>query len=457
MFLLLTIAFYLSVLTYYIGTLIYMLPIPFYGLKKWAPQLMIDGIFSAILVFSYSVLIWLIDGFSTIVGADWSRFNAWFTEQFLTLSGFIVTLKTIGVGLSSLGLNFLANSFISPMISTLTYLLIFLSTFYILVLSILYLAPVLLAVGLVLHSVPFRLTRGGGATLISIVLVFSICSPLMPHFVEVFSNTQVHTKFRYGYVLTEIYVYDALGNPVPHYVYEIYSNNSELLARYSADASGLVNASCIEKGVPSVGFTARVSIAGYFYETTVASVNPFKIDKLIHNLMNLIVFKPLRAVALFNYDSYTVFSYGLDHLSLSIRSTTTVDIIVISLREDVVETYVDGVKQNPNEIYEYTWRDIRFRTRKYAVSPGIHHVYIAIQGDYLPQPSSIDEVYYARDTLGISLNDLSSLIQPVSILVFRFLIAPVVFISILLSTSLALSRLLGGSSSKIARVVVMGI
>lgn len=457
MFLLLTLAFYLSVLTYYIGTLIYMLPIPFYGLKKWAPQLMVDGVFSAIVVFSYSALLWLIDNFSTIIGADWSGFHVWFIEQFLTISGFIVTLKTIGAGLSSIGLNFLANSLISPMISTLTYLLIFLSTFYILVLSILNLAPVLLAIGSVLHSVPFRLTRGGGATLMSVVLVFSTCSPLMPHFVNVFSNTTIHGRFKYGYLLAEVYVYDALGNPVPHYVYEIYSNEGELLARYSADSSGLVNASSIEKGIPSVEFKARVAMAGYFYETRVESLNPLTTDKLVHNCSNLFVPRPLRAIALFNYDSYTVYSYGSDYLSMSIGSTSSIEVVVVFLREDVVETYVDGVYRNPVETYEYTWRDVRFKAHRYQIPQGTHHIYISIQGSGTPQPSGVDEVYYARDTLGVSLSDISSLIQPVSTLIFRFFIAPVVFISILISTSLALSKLLGGSSGKIARIVVTGI
>lgn len=453
--LLLMLAFYLSVLTYYIGVLIYSIPLPFYGLKKWAPQLMVDGVFSAILIFSYTVLLWLIDYLGNLIGADWGSFNNWFTNQLLTTAGLLVTLKTLGLGLSSVGLGFLANSFISPLISSLTYLLVFISTYYILSLAIASLAPILVSIGLVLHSIPFRLARGGGATLVAVAMVFSIGAPLTPLFVETMVSDDLVSRFSYGYLLTDIYVYDSIGNPLPYYIYEIYTLDNVLLARYASDQYGYVNATSVEKGVPSSKHIARVSMAGYFYETIVSPSSLLRNVTLVCS--NAVSLRALRMISVFNMDSFSVISISSNYLFISTDSSADSTLVAIGLSSDAIVAYVDDSPQIPSKTYSYTWREVVFKAFEYVIPSGSHSVFIGIYGSDQPTPSDVDEIYYARDTLSVSTDNLELLVQPVSALTLRLFIAPVVYVSILVSISVGLAKLLGGSSVRVARVLVTGI
>ena len=87
----LLIAFYLSVLSYYLGTLLYMIPLPFYSIKKWAPTLMVDGIFSATLVFTYTIIMCIIDYFSNMLGSDWVGLYTWISLK----TGIVVSLMAV--------------------------------------------------------------------------------------------------------------------------------------------------------------------------------------------------------------------------------------------------------------------------------------------------------------------------------------------------------------------------
>lgn len=157
-----------------------MLPIPFYGLKKWAPQLMIDSIFSAILIFSYATILYIIRYISRIIGTDWNAFYLWSAKEIGAIAGTMASLRLIGSALVSMNLKFVSSSIISPLISSLTYLLIFFITLTTLLTALRIYAPTLIAIGLLLHSIPFRLSRSAEAMIISTVIVFSIAAPLMP-------------------------------------------------------------------------------------------------------------------------------------------------------------------------------------------------------------------------------------------------------------------------------------
>ena len=56
---------------------------------------MVDGVFSAILVFSYSLIMWLIQYFSGILGSDWNRYNEWLLKEINIIIGVILLFKAI--------------------------------------------------------------------------------------------------------------------------------------------------------------------------------------------------------------------------------------------------------------------------------------------------------------------------------------------------------------------------
>ena len=458
---LLVLAFYLSVLSYYLGVLIYVLPIPFYGLKRWAPQLMIDGVFSAILVFSYNTIKWVMKYIGGLLGVDWSSYYTWLAGEINIVLGSIITLKVIGTGLSSIGLNFLANSLISPLISSLTYLLIFLVTVSTLITVLTTLSDTLLALGIALHAVPFRLTRSSGATIISLIIVFSIGTPLMPQFIDSISvNTSLAHKLGYGYLLAKITVYDYTGDPIPYYLYEVYSENKTLLARYLADANGVVNATSIYKGIPFARHYISVKLAGYEYwqeldPGTYSNVSTTHVViKLV--LKDIIVLRPLRFTTLFNIDNYTVTYKDETLLNIHVNTRHRGYMIVVGLANDQLFVYSGDAVIAPSETYSYTWGYVDFKAHNYSLGPGQYRLTIVISGDSEEKPF-FEEKYYARDTLGLLANEAASLVYPISLLIFRLFIAPIIYLSILFSAALALSRILGGSSPKIARVLVSGV
>ncbi|MET1160781.1 MAG: hypothetical protein ABWW65_07465 [Thermoprotei archaeon] len=451
---LLVIAFYLSILTYYLGVLVYMLPIPFYGVKRWAPQLMVDGVFSAILVFSYTIILWVIRYLGGLLGADWSAYYQWFFQEINIVTGTILVLKLIGAGLSSSGLGFLANSLISPLISSLIYLLTFIVTFTIFVSMLVSLSSTLLMLGIILHAVPFRLARASGATLIALVIIFNIATPLLPQFVELVAGNIERTRLiSYGYSLVDIKVYDKLDNPVPYYLYEAYSPNGTLLARYVADENGVVRASLIDKGLPSTSYIAVINIASYRFSSLTEISEDTR--NLTYKLDNFILIRPLRYVSIFDYSELRVISVNASSIELYIESQTTSQILITLLDGESSKLYLDGLFINPDETYEYEWGGIAFVSQVYRINPGSHDILITYSLEEETPIPEFDEVYYARDVLGISSDEPLSLVYPVSVLVFRLFVAPVMYVAILFSASMALSRLLGGSSPKIARLLVV--
>ncbi len=456
---LLTIAFYLSVLSYYLGVLIYMLPIPFFGVKKWAPQLMIDGIFSAILIFSYKLLLWLIGYISNIIGADWTQYNTWLQDETTALLSMIITLKAIGVSLSALGLQFLASGFISPLISTLTYLLIFILTFSMLVVMILILSPNLLALGIMLHAAPFRITRSSGAVLISIVMVFSIATPLMPSFINLLTTPiGMVNDYRYGILRANIYLVDSFNHTVPYALFEARSNE-KLLARYQADDNGYINASSIDTGIPLIRFKLNITLAGYYYldyfdprnHTSLGISSP---PNITIRLPRIAIINTLQLVILQDC-SYELISRGDNWIHLSVNGYEPYIYVVVPEGNTITFT-VDGTARQPINTYSYIWGGARFKAHEYILEEGSHNVKIYVYGSPSQIPS-FDEVRYAADTLGLNSNNPYGYIDPVVYYIYRLLIAPVIYISILLSASLALSKILGGSSTRLARIVVTGI
>jgi len=459
---LLIVAFYLSILTYYLGVLIKMIPIPIYGLKKWSSQLMVDGVFSAILVFSYSTIKWLITYIGSILGVDWDSFYSWFYSEVTIVIGLIFVLKTIGIGLSTIGLDFLAKSIVSPLVSSLTYLLLFLFTSVVLISILITVADKILALGLILHAIPFRITRASGSSLIALVIVFSIGTPLLPQFISLFPETsRMPSSIVYGYCLANIYVFDHRNMLIPYYLFETYSiDSNELLARYSADSNGIVNATSFEKGIPSSEQVVYIKLAGYYYRTVINPKNQSSIGLSYLNISfktdNLIILRPIRFVSLFNYSSLDVLSFTNTSVYYRVVSSENSYFIVVGYLSDNIYVYVNNTFRQPSSTLSYEWGGCYFKAYKYSLPEGVHYVYVIVNGNYFCKPY-FEEKYYARDTLGLNVDEIVSITYPVSILVFKLFIAPVVYLGILLSATVSLSRLLGGSSPRIIRVMVSGV
>ncbi|MDP8003344.1 MAG: hypothetical protein RAK17_04095, partial [Caldisphaera sp.] len=88
----------LSLLTFYIGALIYALPIPDKYFKRFGPQLIKDSILSFIIILSISFIYSYLDNLALSLGGSWQYFNLWFANSL----SFGISIKEIVLVFSSL-------------------------------------------------------------------------------------------------------------------------------------------------------------------------------------------------------------------------------------------------------------------------------------------------------------------------------------------------------------------
>lgn len=460
---LLVTAFYLSALSYYIGTLLYMVPVPFYGVKRWAPTLMVDGIFSAILVFAYTTLLWLIEYFGGLLGSDWNSFYTWLGIKTGIVATLMTILRIIAVSASFTGAKIIVNSIISPLISSLTYVTMALLTIAIIAVIITSYGARLIALGILLHAVPFRLTRASGAMIISIVMVFSIGLPIMPLYVELLSQPigiPDLVVIDYGIAFVKVYVNDSIGNPVSFPVFKAFIQDNKTLALYLGGEDGIVDASSADRGLPgSRSYNVDVDIAGIHLLQTVDPVKDY-VDgnntfyKLYVVLNNTVQLEPLRLIYLQGV-SIQNYSLGSGYYEFSVYSYDNGYFYLIVCQQDNAVVYIDGGIEDPIETINYIWYNVDMLGLKYQVPQGSHSITIEISYSGIPVPE-VNEVYYLRDVANISLLSPLTIINPIVYLIFNLFIAPLSYMVVLVSSSYALARLLGGTTPGLFRALTIG-
>lgn len=459
----LIIAFYLSILSYYLGVLLYMIPVPFYSVKKWAPTLMVDGVFSAILIFSYTLFLSLINYLGGLFGSDWNSFFLWLGFKTSIVTTLLVVLKFIGVSLSLGGLQFIANSLITSLINSLTNVLFLLLSLSIASTIILTYGSKILALGILLHSIPFRLTRVSGSMMISVIMVFSIGLPLMPAYVEVVSQPPGFNEsvlVEYGVAYGYINIVDMLGSPIPYPVLNIYtSDKSIILAKYVGNKNGVIDATSPSKGFPSAKeYVVMVDYGGLQYWKSVDPLREY-VDAG-DGRYNLTITTPivsLRGLRYIYLEDCILQDISLGKVvffNVSVEDKGVV-YIVVNYNDDAY-VFLDNTLKEPDVIVVYNWYGVDFKALKYFVDSGVHSFRVYIKYSTLDLKPSVDEVYYVRDSAGIQHFEPSDLVKPVVYLVFNLFIAPLTYVAILFSASVALARLLGGASPAIARIILVG-
>ena len=205
---------YLSSLTYFLGVLFYALPIPVEGVKRWAPTLIKDSIYSLVWLSIYNDVINLANYIlHKILNLSWTGYFASLTGDIVIIAivyavmsvlssgaGSAITSKLAGkmTAATTVGgkLGFGALTIVSGVVSSIATpfkdvaeiaLFVYLSI-YVIAEIIYYATPWLIALGILLMSLPFRLGRSVGGTLIATALTFYVGLPLMPTFASVFTG-----------------------------------------------------------------------------------------------------------------------------------------------------------------------------------------------------------------------------------------------------------------------------
>jgi len=203
----LILAFYLAGLTYFLGVIFYALPIPVEGVKQWAPKLIKDSIYVLVWISIYQYVIDIARGVLYLTGYSWTGYFIFLTG-WTALESFLYTLLVIIKVAPQIIISILtsifapaqAPSILSKVTSIFNFFygggllnteinnmqIILFSLYSIMILSdlIFYGLYWFITFGIFLMSLPFRIGRHVGATIIASTLVFYVGLPPMQYFIN---------------------------------------------------------------------------------------------------------------------------------------------------------------------------------------------------------------------------------------------------------------------------------
>ncbi|ACP35551.1 conserved hypothetical protein [Sulfolobus islandicus L.S.2.15] len=193
-FYILYIAMNIATLTYTIGSLFYGLPIPIYGLKKWGPRMMSDAIYAAVWINIYGVIIFAIGQIQSLLGVDWSSFFSSILQLQANMFSALIQVKSIYYIITTEKISMALALLADPLLQFSSFItdIIFLLQFFIDLGEFIQQSyMILIAIGILLLSLPFRIGKGIGGTLISSAITFYIGLPYLPVFIQEMSSTSL--------------------------------------------------------------------------------------------------------------------------------------------------------------------------------------------------------------------------------------------------------------------------
>lgn len=242
-------AFKLSMLSFYLGVLIYALPLPWAPLKRWAPRLIGDGIMGAALSVGFALIIYGVAAFGKAIGVTWDTFVVWVAEQLsliLAIKGAIKALILAYEKLAAFGIVFpkllAAAEFLDKVIPVIMGVLALMLSFAYLILLA---GGKILGLGLALYTAPFGITRAVGAWLIAYYMVFVIGLPLYPLFLGLITGVVEPLDATEGAAIVNVV---GASGPIQWGVLELVNREGEVIAGFEVlDGIAVVGA-----GVPPV-------------------------------------------------------------------------------------------------------------------------------------------------------------------------------------------------------------
>ncbi|WP_338601049.1 DNA import protein CedA [Sulfolobus tengchongensis] len=191
-FYILYIAINIAGLTYALGALFYGLPIPIYGLKKWGPKMMSDAIYAAVWINIYGAVISVIGKLQSLLGVSWTTFYSSILQLQVQMFNALIQIKSVYYIITTVKISMALALLADPVLQFSSFVtdIIFLLQFFIdLGEFIQSTFMILIAIGILLLSLPFRIGKNIGGTLISSSIVFYIGLPYLPIFMQNMSSS----------------------------------------------------------------------------------------------------------------------------------------------------------------------------------------------------------------------------------------------------------------------------
>ncbi len=373
------IALMLSILTYYVGVLIYSLPIPLRGLKRWAPILITDGLVAASLVYINVGILHLIDKIKSMLGIQ-VGVTGYISK--LVQECTLITISVIRVFSSVISYATKINIYVlfSPLISTLILTLVEALTLSVLVALVVNAGTRLFLVGLLLYSIPFRIGRSAGASIIAFIIVNQILLPLFPYWLlYIYGSTMpliVVSKLPISYVWGYVrgYYGNLVGSIVWFYPIQGYNESLKFLVR----EAGVYVSGRPDKGIPDGVYRVFVEYLGLWFDTgaNVSIPDQLFLDTTLPNAdYRLDIFVPIvspcpeTAIQLSGCSSIIAYRVGENRIKIVCSNTSkTIDVYIAYTDTSFIR--VVGMEN----IYYFnvtkgvrTWRGINVYYENYTV------------------------------------------------------------------------------------------
>jgi len=478
----LVLAYSLAILTYYLGALIYLLPIPLWSIKKWAPTLIYDSFAVTILVLLFTSIIEFISHFGNIFGVSWDAYFNWLINRTLTLGSFISFLIGVSLAVSYAGGKALVSSFLGPITSIATYTLIIMEFFLILGLVFKEYFAKILALGILLYAIPFRIARSAGASLIALSIVFTIALPFLPSFVATMSigeeNPLENVNFKNTYAISNLRnelgvffakgrIVDSRDTPIPYVESDWYINYNGpwRIATYYTNIEGYYDAGRPTGGLPLNVDELHVVFRYFGTELGETNVSPkdfkynpyldpnsdyiydFTLNNTVYlgNTVLLIVGKVCKIddVRIDQYEaiiSFESLSEGYVKV-LYVPEVVSIDVVKVSNGDT-------NLTSN-----EYLWNNVKVSTVEFKISKGRSMVKVKFSSMNSKNSFKVmlkDEGYFSDITTTLSQGfDVESLGKAIGKVFFQWIILPITYLTILISITYSFAYVLGGRKLRI--------
>jgi len=459
---LLLIAYKLAILTFYIGVLIYALPIPWKGIKRWGPTLIIDGILTAGFVLAFHLLFELADFLMMLLGGSWYFFHIW-TFKILT---WVVAVKTTLIGikvvLTGVGLSSLYSSFIAPLDRTLDAVYVTAAWYLGMGKLIVEYGKYLAGLGAALYAIPFRIARSAGAWLIAFVLVFSVGLPVMPSFIAYMSELpeppDVGPIQELGITIAKVEVHDARGSSILYGVADVVNDEYGLVARYKIYGSLLFS----DRTEYTIIVPSRKPVTYQIEVNNVRFVaHPNPVTPIDYTQRDAIWRLTLEVPNLVWITGNTIFYTNgfIEDSRITGNSTVTVAVINVYLEEGwaaevnyashcEVEVQAPGLRAST---YTWQWAGLNGRAIKLvAESQGVYTVTIVARDCPLRLPDDLPDTIdmFNNKNLGWNFIDF----DVIALLLVYYVTIPIMYAFLLLVVTHGVARLLGGRDRHIPKL-----
>lgn len=440
----LLVSLYLSQLTFFIGVLIYSLPIPFTGLKRWAPRLISDSIFVTSIALTLDMIFRFADTLINILGGSYVFANVFNTLISLPL----ILLMNIVFGYVKGTVPSALRPLVSPISSLASAAYTSLLTIVMLTLIIKQIRWFLTTLGVSLMSIPFRIGRGAGAYILALSIVLYVGLPLFPLYVGAIlqsSDEEIGILMRF---------YDVYNRTLPDGYVLVELGGEKTIRRVNEGATYI----SIKKELAQSTISVYFYVTGHrFYtnamNTTLADLcreNMLPINLCVTNITvyGLVYYRDGIAVHVFPYPD-TISTYQYNSALNSALECSNYCEFYISIHEiyDLDGLYINGSRFDKTQLHSYTWSWSAFgngATYYVELQPGKYNITasLIVKSNF----TDIENKAYIEllQSYGSRQDNIISEVISIARLSVAIVFASLTYLSILLATAYGLARALGG-------------